>query len=67
MNKAIFDEISVGTSSPVKHGNYESMEVNDGKQAAGADMSAKGSSDRLIQSISMIKEILLSNMQLRED
>jgi hypothetical protein len=79
VNKTIIDEIGEKREmSPVKTvpaepnnnnplvsnkpGPCSSMQMN-----TSDGMVTKGSSDRLIQSISMIKDILLSNMQLREE
>lgn len=66
MNKAILDEIQHENTEaspdrkPSAQLNQYSMQIHS------SDLQTT-SSDRLIQSISMIKEILLSNMQLREE
>ena len=58
------DDESLDQSSPI---SKEAHQTKTKLNAPSLKSETNGSNDRLIQSISMIKEILMSNMQLRDE
>lgn len=68
MNKAILDEVGVRPEqrlTPTKTNGFNA--THSSLHLSTAEGVNPGASERLVESISMIKDILLSNMQLREE